>query len=102
MLDQIEALVAQDRDFVLETTLSSKMYALRIRDWRASGYVVGSITSGYQTLRRQSPGFRRRGAAGGHDIPERTLRRRFTKSLQNLDAIYKPIVSWWDSPRGRL
>ena len=38
---------------------------------------------------------RRRVEAGGHDIPEATIRRRFGKSLRYLDELYKPIVDEW-------
>jgi len=46
---------------------------------------------------------RRRVEAGGHDIPEDVIRRRFVKSLNYLDSRYKPIVDeWyvWDSLEG--
>jgi len=46
---------------------------------------------------------RRRVAAGGHDVPEATIRQRFTKSLEYLEQLYKPIVDeWyiWDSLKG--
>lgn len=38
---------------------------------------------------------RKRVQAGGHDIPEETIRRRFGKALFYFDAIYKPIVDVW-------
>ena len=42
---------------------------------------------------------------GGHDIPEDTIRRRFGKSLDYLERIYKPIVDDWyvyDSREGEF
>ncbi len=44
-------------------------------------------------------------AAGGHDIPENVIRRRFAKSLNYLETRYKPIVDeWciWDSLEGQF
>lgn len=38
----------------------------------------------------------RRVAQGGHGIPEDTLRRRFTLSLDYLEAVYKPLVNSWE------
>ena len=38
---------------------------------------------------------RRRVAAGGHDIPDATIRERFSKSLNYLNELYKPIVDEW-------
>lgn len=48
---------------------------------------------------------RRRVAAGGHDIPEQVIRKRFAKSVAYLEQRYKPIVNeWyiWDSLEGRF
>ena len=45
----------------------------------------------------------RRVAAGGHGIPAADIRRRFARSLANLEAVYKPLVDrWevWDSVEG--
>lgn len=45
----------------------------------------------------------RRVAAGGHDIPEATIRQRFGRSRDYLETIYKPIVDEryvWDSLEG--
>jgi predicted ABC-type ATPase len=45
----------------------------------------------------------KRVAAGGHDIPEATIRRRFSKSARYFETIYKSLVDeWyvWDSLEG--
>ena len=33
--------------------------------------------------------------AGGHDIPEPVIRRRFGKSLRNFWHVYRPLVDTW-------
>jgi len=33
--------------------------------------------------------------AGGHNVPEETIRRRFASGLRNFEEIYKPIVDEW-------
>ena len=38
---------------------------------------------------------RRRVEAGGHDVPEPVIRRRFQKSLVNSDRLYRPGASTW-------
>jgi predicted ABC-type ATPase len=38
---------------------------------------------------------RKRVEAGGHDIPEQAIRRRFGKSLGYFETIYKAIVDTW-------
>ena len=32
---------------------------------------------------------------GGHDIPERTIGRRFASGRANFDTVYKPIANEW-------
>lgn len=32
---------------------------------------------------------------GGHDIPEKTIRRRFTKGWENFQTLYRPMVNEW-------
>ena len=38
---------------------------------------------------------RRRVEAGGHDVPEPVIRRRFQKSLVNFDRLYRPVTTTW-------
>ncbi len=38
---------------------------------------------------------RKRVEAGGHGIPEETIERRFRKSVEYFEKIYKPIVDSW-------
>jgi predicted ABC-type ATPase len=38
---------------------------------------------------------RLRVAAGGHDVPESVIRRRFRKSLVNFDRVYRPLATTW-------
>jgi len=33
--------------------------------------------------------------AGGHNIPEQVIRRRFKAGLYNLENLYKPLVNEW-------
>lgn len=33
--------------------------------------------------------------AGGHDIPEETIRRRYDRGIENFFALYRPLVDSW-------
>jgi predicted ABC-type ATPase len=81
--------------FALETTLSSAMYARRIRSWRGVGYRVSlhfiEVPSADFALRRVAM----RVAAGGHAVPEADVRRRFLRGLDLFARVYKPIVDEW-------
>ena len=103
MLKIIERLVSEKREFMFETTLASRAYATKIPIWRSSGYRVSLMYLQLETVDLSIERVRRRVAAGGHDIPEPVIRRRFERSRSNLDKIYKSIVDdWyvWDSIEG--
>jgi predicted ABC-type ATPase len=34
-------------------------------------------------------------AQGGHDVPEKVIRRRFDAGLRNFHGIYSPLVDGW-------
>lgn len=38
---------------------------------------------------------RQRVAAGGHNVPEEVIRRRFDAGLRNFEQLYKPLVDEW-------
>jgi predicted ABC-type ATPase len=105
MLNRIDELIAASDDFVFETTLASRSYAQRIPAWRATSYHVALIYVRLPSAEHSMERVRRRVTAGGHGIPEDVIRRRFTKSLRYLEALYKPIVDeWeiWDSLEGEF
>jgi len=95
LLDLIDSLVAADRSFLLETTLSGRTYAKRIHGWRAAGYEVGltflSLASPDQAVER----VRTRIRHGGHAVPEEDIRRRFFSGVANFRNLYAPIVDRW-------
>lgn len=95
MLEQIDALVQSQVEFMFETTLASLTYATRIPGWRAQGYYVGLVYLRLPSADTSIERVRRRVAAGGHDIPEAIIRRRFARSLDCLENRYKPVVDEW-------
>ncbi|HRO02934.1 MAG TPA: zeta toxin family protein, partial [Terricaulis sp.] len=103
MLQQIATLTSAGADFVIESTLASLTYAAKIPGWQAAGYRVILFYLRLPGVEASIARVKRRVAAGGHDIPEVIIRRRFAKSLNYLENRYKPIVDeWyvWDSLEG--
>jgi predicted ABC-type ATPase len=103
MLGRIEQLVERGSNFVIETTLASLTYARKIPQWRTLGYEVSLIYLRLGSVEESVARVRKRVAAGGHGIPENAIRRRFGKSANYFETIYKPLVdSWylWDSWEG--
>ena len=102
MLEQLDARVREGRDLVVETTLATRVHARRIPLWRRAGYRVELIYLRLPSVEASLARVSRRVAAGGHGIPAADIRRRFARSLANLE-MYKPLVDrWevWDSVEG--
>ncbi len=82
VLEDINRLVQTKAEFMFETTLATLTYAARIPEWRAQGYHVGLVYLRLSDVETSIARVRRRVAAGGHDIPEAIIRRRFARSLE--------------------
>ena len=94
MLARIDNLAAVQLDFAIETTLANLSYAQKIPKWRNDGYIVSLAYLRLESV-EQSIALRKRVAAGGHNIPVEVIRRRFGKSLDYFEKVYRPIVDEW-------
>ncbi len=95
MLKEIELNVKAGNSFAIETTLSGKTYAKDIGTWKKLGY---HITLAFLSLPDPEIAIARvaaRVAAGGHNIPEATIRRRFKAGLNNFHQLYTPLANSW-------
>jgi len=95
VLREIDRLAAERSDFAFESTLSGLSYAPRPRAWRRSGYLVEIV---YLRLRSTRLALRRIAARvrqGGHDVPRRDVVRRFSRSWENFERLYKPLADSW-------
>jgi predicted ABC-type ATPase len=103
MLERTDDLANASAGFMLETTLATLIYTQKIPRWRAFGYSVSLIYLRLPSVEASIVRVRRRVEAGGHGIPEETIRRRFDKSVRYFETAYKTIVDeWyvWDSVEG--
>lgn len=95
MLQRIKYLIKNGQDFAFETTLATKSYKNLITDAQANGY---SVTLIFFYLNSQDLAVKRvetRVKEGGHDIPEKVIRRRYENGLKNFFNIFKSIVDEW-------
>ena len=95
MLDQIRLLADRNRDFGFETTLAGKSHARLLAKLKNKGYRihlyflwVGNVDI---ALERIADRVRR----GGHNVPEKIVRRRFNRGLPNLFGLYRPLLDFW-------
>lgn len=95
MLARIGELITAGKSFAFETTLSTRSWLRLIPGWKSLGYRVKlyflSLPDPDFALRRVE----RRVRLGGHAIPPDTVRRRFTRGLENLRHGYLSLVDEW-------
>ena len=91
----MEAYVASGTDFAVETTLSGRAYARRIRHWQARGYSVAIIYLRLPSAGDSVERVAQRVKEGGHDIPEAVVRRRFGRSWTNFRELYREVANEW-------
>ena len=95
MLSELKRHAESRESFAFETTLAGTLYLRMISEWQRSGYIVKLIflqlSSADDAVNRVAQRVRH----GGHDIPEKTIRRRFTKGMANFKDLYAPIVDSW-------
>ena len=96
LLSRLGELIQARRSIVLETTLSSRLHARRIPEWRRKGYRVELVFLRLDSVEVSISRVATRVANGGHGVPESDLRRRFERSLWNLEHVYKPLVDVWE------
>jgi predicted ABC-type ATPase len=96
MLSEIERRVRKGDSFAFETTLSGRVYARLIPQWRRSGYRVRikflSLTSPAVAIERVAT----RVAQGGHNVSSAIVRRRFDAGLRNFKEVYMNLVDDWE------
>lgn len=95
LLAELDRVVEGRADFVVETTLSSRLYARRIPHWRELGYRVALIYVRLPRAEASVDRVRQRVARGGHGVAESDLMRRYGRSVANLETVYKPLVDDW-------
>jgi predicted ABC-type ATPase len=95
LLARIAELARQRQDFAVETTLSSRSLAPFLRTAQHDGYTIKIL---YIWLKSPDLAVARvadRVRAGGHDVPEDTIRRRYWRGLSNFRSIYRPLADDW-------
>lgn len=95
MLLKIRHLLDRRADFSIETTLATRSLVGIIQDAKNLGY---SITLLYFWLSSPEEAIRRvaaRVAAGGHNIPENVVRRRYVMGLRYFFDTYCPLSDHW-------
>lgn len=81
--------------FAFESTLSGHGHIKRIRLLRQKGYRVVIYYLKLASPELAIERVKNRVREGGHDIPEKQLRRRFNRSWRNFIQIYRELADEW-------
>ena len=95
MLRRIDELVRVRVSFACESTLASGTLARHLIAWRALGYQTYVLYLWLPTPELALRRVRMRVAAGGHDVPDATVRRRFDRGRTNFFCRYVPVADRW-------
>lgn len=95
MLARLEELGRSKTSFGFETTLATRSYAPWLKQLRADGYKVHIVFLWLPSADEAVARVAERVRAGGHDVPEATIRRRYRAGLQNLFRLYLPLADTW-------
>jgi predicted ABC-type ATPase len=95
MLEEIFDHVCRRDSFAFETTLSGRIYARHIPAWQKKGFKVKLFFLQLASPELAIARVQQRVKAGGHSVPEQTIRRRFTAGRRNFEEIYKQMVDEW-------
>ncbi len=91
-LSELDRLSAAGADFAFESTLSGLGYLPRLKRWKEAGYRVEIIYLKLDDVRVALNRIATRVRGGGHDVPERDVRRRFKRSWSNFIRHYRPLA----------
>lgn len=95
MLERIRFLAKERVDFAFETTLASRTFASWIKELKQTGYIFHLI---FLWLPNEELAIARgaeRVRMGEHNVPEETIRRRYTKGIRNFFRLYKLLADTW-------
>lgn len=95
MLQRINTLISERKTFALETTLSTRSYKRLLNEIRNDGYHIVLLFFWLASPEIAKDRVKSRVLAGGHNIPEDIITRRYYRGLKNLFQLYLPIVNEW-------
>ncbi|MFO2569243.1 zeta toxin family protein [Legionella pneumophila serogroup 2] len=95
MLERIHTLANEKVNFAFETTLASRTFATWIPKLQNQGYQFHLIFLWLQNADLAVFRVKERIKAGGHSVPEETIRRRYAAGLKNFFHLYNPLADSW-------
>lgn len=95
MLTRLRDMASNRKSFAFETTLAARSYATWIEELKKEGYRFHLIFLWLPSSEFATERVAERVTAGGHNIPQETVKRRYTAGLRNFFALYQPLADMW-------
>ena len=95
MLARLKEPAVAREDFAFETTLATRSFAPWLKALVADGYLFHLVFLWLPSAELAVARVADRVRQGGHDVPEETIRRRYTAGIQNFATLYRPIATSW-------
>jgi predicted ABC-type ATPase len=95
MLKRIVDLAHRRQTFAIETTLASRTLTSFVRRLLKNGYRVHVVFLWLSSADLAVARVADRVRAGGHDVPEATVRRRYARGIANFITLYRSLATTW-------
>lgn len=95
MLNRLHDLAEQRKTFAFETTLAARSYLQWIERLRTNGYNFQLMFLWLRSADLAVERVRGRVRAGGHDVAEDVIRRRYAAGLRSFWDLYQPLADAW-------
>ena len=95
MLQHLRELAAERVNFAFETTLGSRTFARWIAELKQTGYAFHLFFVWVPSAEVSIQRVQGRVKAGGHFVPDETVRRRYQRGLENFFNLYEPLADSW-------
>lgn len=91
LLREIKINMKRGSDFAFETTLSGRSYARLLKELRSKGWKIVLFYLWIPSAEFSRLRVRQRVEAGGHDIPDEAIARRYQRTVSNFIDIFIPL-----------
>jgi predicted ABC-type ATPase len=95
MIERIRSLSKKKQDFGFESTLSGRSFVSLLQELKEKGYRLHLFFLWLPSAELAIERIADRVRHGGHNIPEKVVRRRFHKGLSNFTKLYQPLLDSW-------
>ena len=95
MIHHINECIGKEVSFAFETTFSGRHYIKKISDWKSKNYEIIIYYLKVPSVEFAIERVKLRVSQGGHNISEVDIRRRFDRSWDNFQKIYKNMADSW-------